>query len=104
LNLSRSVEGIMKAKQKLLINILKNMPLGTSNCYFCLLNSPILGFDGCKTCQWGKFHGGTCCTPNNDYHKIQDLRLELQGAIEELYYKGEKYKTEEVEFKPESLI
>ena len=92
LKLSRSVEGIMKAKQSFLINLIKKIPLGMANCYFCLLTSSILGFNSCNNCQWSKFHGGTCCTPNSDYHKIQDLRFQLQGAIEWLYYKGEKYK------------
>ena len=91
LKLSRSVEGIMRAKQSFLTNLVKNLPLGTSNCYFCLLHEPIPGFGSCNNCQWSKFHG-TCCTPDSDYHKIEDLRMQLKGAIEESYYKGEKYK------------
>lgn len=93
LKTAESIERVMVAKQSFLLSITKNIPLGTANCYFCLQYSPRIGFEGCKNCQWGKVHG-TCYTQNSDYLKIQNLRVEFQKAIEELYYKGEIYKND----------
>ncbi|GAJ14393.1 unnamed protein product [marine sediment metagenome] len=98
---ARSVEKIMIAKQTLLINMIKNLPLGVLNCYFCLCKN--LPFGGnCTTCPWAKYHS-QCSIFNSDYRIIQDLREQLKGAIGELYYKGEKYKTEKVEFLNQNL-
>lgn len=95
---ARSVEKIMVAKQELVINMIKNLPLGVANCYFCLQR-----LNRCKDCQWSKYHKD-CCELDGDYRIIQDLRKQLKVAIGELYYKGEKYKNVEVEIEPESLI
>lgn len=90
LRLARSVEKIMIAKKRLLMSIVGNLPLGISNCYFCLLKSVRnLGFT-CETCQYAKYHGD-CGDENGDYHKIQSLNTELRKVVME-YYRNEKYK------------
>ena len=88
---ARNVEQIMIAKQRLLLSIIGNIPLGTSNCYFCLRHSPRLGFNGCRNCQWGEAHG-KCLNCGSDYVAIQNARTALIRLITDLYYRGEKYK------------
>ena len=86
LNLARSVEGIMKAKQRFLVDLSCALPTDSSDCYFCVMLQV-----ECRNCEYAKYHGRCVDNTSSDFAK---LRLAKQGLINVLrndYYKGEKY-------------
>jgi len=82
---ARSVEEIMELKREILLFWIRELPLRSVHCYFCLL--PV-GED-CQGCLYGKIHG-ICSRKDSDYLKIWDKRLALLSEIKS-YFKGERY-------------
>lgn len=86
LNLARSAEGIMKAKQKFLVDLSCALPTNSGDCYFCLLYSV-----NCNLCEYVKHHGRCCYNSNSDFAKLRLAKQELIDVLRKSYYKGEKY-------------
>ena len=92
---NKSVEGILEAKRIFLSELVKRIPLGILTCYFCKVHMEYMadidiGIPNCNLCQYAKGHG-ICVVITSDYATINRARIVLNGAIEELYYKGEDY-------------
>jgi len=101
---TRAVEDVMHLKQQLLIDWLRNMPMGTDECYFCILYD-----DECERCIYAEHHG-ICATSSktdlytelvklidkysdsmDDWSIIDTFKDALIIAIQKKYYKGEEY-------------
>ena len=87
LNLARSVEGIMRAKQRFLVDLSCALPTDSGDCYFCVLQK-----NSCWGCEYSGHHGK--CMDNNlsDFSKLRIAKQELINVLRNAYYKGEKYK------------
>lgn len=89
-----SVEDLMNLKKRLLIDLL-DLPLSSTECYFCIE----LGLDDveepekiCKDCPYAEHHG-ICSVMNSSWRKIIDSLYELQNLIDKEYYRDEKYES-----------
>jgi len=80
-------EEVMQAKKDLLKDIVGELPIDETDCYFCQLQG--LG-NGCEGCDYKKFHGGRCADEGSDYKKIADATHKLEDALS-TYYSGESY-------------
>ena len=89
LNLARSIEGIMRAKQRLLFFLMSALPTTSHNCYFCIENACM--YPICSFCKYAKHHGGKCTEKYSDFFKMRTAKQELLNVIRKDYYKGEKY-------------
>jgi len=85
IEISETVEEIMRCKKYILIDYLQNVPLKASTCYFCLDDNK-----ECEDCIYGKLHG-YCHEPFSDYQLIREKLASLIDIINEKYYKGEIY-------------
>lgn len=96
---AESVEMIMYHKKYLLFDLLYGLPLGSDECYFCLLIDR-----DCLKCLYAEAHGACGHEISNDYDVIVELRRTLFNKLNEfgyalesliegmdLYYKGESY-------------
>ena len=110
---AETVEDIMHLKKQLLVDWLRDMPLGADECYFCELLSMI-----CKECPYAEHHG-ECCSPDwedeelyaeykyslrevvdkfvdlSDWRLIKGLVEVLTSVIKEKYYYGEEYEADQ---------
>lgn len=90
----QTVEEIMKIKKVLLLNYIELLPIGTYECYFCLLQMherlPSPGKSLCESCQYGKHHGLCIDNPNSQYNKMIIDRDNLINCINN-YYNDELY-------------
>lgn len=89
LNLARSIEGIMRAKQRLLFFLTSALPTTSHHCYFCIESTNT--FPICSFCKYAKYHGGKCTEKYSDFFKMRKAKQELLNIIRIDYYKGEKY-------------
>jgi hypothetical protein len=92
-----SVEEIMVAKKMLLIKLLRGLPLGRSECYFCTDDDT---FKSCKECLYGKAHG-ICCEGDDarekkikipTYDKITNLQEKMVEVIRHEFWYGTEVK------------
>lgn len=89
---AETVEEIMQAKQTLLLDMIRFLPLQGNFCYFCIaLEKDIIA--SCKKCPYAKIHG-ICDRPDSDFSKIIRVKNDLLSSVENLYYSGEKYDEE----------
>jgi hypothetical protein len=84
---AKTVEDVMEAKAKFLMELVFRLPIGYEACYFCI------AVDGyCPKCEYGKIHGA-CFNNDSDYAKIVMAKSELFKALTN-YYRGETYEEE----------
>ena len=83
------VEDVMFLKKRLLLKLIRCLPLGNKFCYFCLMKE--LGeFNTCADCPYAKYHR-ECYWGYSDYATIISLLGIAYEAIDRLYYVEEKY-------------
>jgi len=90
IRISETVEELMRQKREILINLLNELPIGHTQCYFCLLREYKAAFASCYYCPYAKYHG-VCIHRGSDYARISELLKRLKYEISTFYYKGEKY-------------
>jgi len=106
-----TVEDIMHLKKQLLVDWLRDIPLGADECYFCILYE-----DDCERCIYAKYHGACAESSRadlyieltklvdkysgsmDDWSIINAFKDALIMAIQKKYYKGEEYEVD----KPDS--
>jgi hypothetical protein len=82
---SKTVEEVMGFKQRLLTNLILNLPLNPEECYFCIEHK---GEGTCSKCIYGKIHG-YCGDENSDFDKINEIRQSLSKELDS-YFKDEE--------------
>jgi len=62
-----TINGVMSVKKDLLVNMLNNVPINGSYCYFCVWHNTRQVFTGtsCLSCSYAKAHG-RCVYGNDD--------------------------------------
>ena len=86
---AKTLEEVMSEKQNLLKKLIKNLPLNSDECIFCIMVDDA-DCPKCLTkCQYAKYHE-ICRSPVSDYQKIKNAQEELLDKLS-LYYKDEKY-------------
>jgi hypothetical protein len=83
---SKTVEEVMHFKQKLLMDLVFNLPINSKECYFCIKYVNKTG--KCTECNYGKIHG-ICEEKNSDFDKIKEIRLSLYKELD-FYFKDEE--------------
>jgi hypothetical protein len=92
LDLAKSVEDIMKAKRKLLLDLVHELPTDSGSCYFCLENAIDKDpFVDCNPCKYAKIHK-VCRDLESDWYRLNQAKYRLVSIIRVWYYRGEKYK------------
>ena len=80
---ANTVEELTRVKRDLLIELVKRLPLGYFECYFCLAGKK------CYECKYAKYHS-KCSDENSTYDRIRKARNKLIVELEK-YYQGETY-------------
>lgn len=76
---AQTIDEVMEAKKRLLLEWIRTIPLDEYNCYFCLSTT------SCKECGYRERHG-LCSAEESDYYEISDAKRKLCDLIEEYYW------------------
>ena len=83
---AETINELMQLKKELLINILEELPLNPTTCYFCIKNHYNYQSTICKTCEYGKEYG-ICAKANSSYDRIIHVHQHLIETIDTKYWR-----------------
>jgi predicted metal-binding protein len=84
------VNKIMEIKKDILLYILTDFPLSSSECYFCLFNAYDGSEESCENCDYGKVHGLCVFDDNSTFSKLIGEIDRLKDNIEDTYWRGDE--------------
>jgi hypothetical protein len=85
---AKRIKDCMKAKSTLLLSILRQLPLNSQHCYYCIKYSNDYYtdcHDYCADCHYGKIHG-ICAMPDSTFTSILQTKKTFYNIIATEYY------------------
>lgn len=77
---AETINALMRAKQTLLLTMLRSFPFSADSCYFCQLHMIPSAFSDCKGCPYQIDHGN-CSKARSSYQKISNAMDKLRDVI-----------------------